>query len=124
MLPNSQFTRIFWYYIRSYLYSDGYLCHYGNCSISVFLREKRKVEFETYLRRMVNRFNKELLVDMHKVSFNVSRPVFVLLCFVLLYPHLGKATLMLEFQYPAGFPVSLDRNPAGYQHSRIRVPYP
>ncbi|XP_023691057.2 DNA repair protein complementing XP-C cells isoform X1 [Paramormyrops kingsleyae] len=30
-------------------------------------REKRKVEFETYLRRMVNRFNKELFVDMHKV---------------------------------------------------------
>ncbi|KPP64872.1 DNA repair protein complementing XP-C cells-like [Scleropages formosus] len=30
-------------------------------------REKRKAEFETYLRRMVKRFNKELLVDMHKV---------------------------------------------------------
>ncbi|KAL4645960.1 DNA repair protein complementing XP-C cells [Arapaima gigas] len=30
-------------------------------------REKRKAEFETYLRRMMKRFNKELLVDMHKV---------------------------------------------------------
>ncbi|XP_064422415.1 DNA repair protein complementing XP-C cells isoform X2 [Latimeria chalumnae] len=30
-------------------------------------REKRKAEFETYLRRMVNRFNKELRVETHKV---------------------------------------------------------
>uniref|UniRef100_UPI003AADE6EE DNA repair protein complementing XP-C cells n=1 Tax=Centroberyx gerrardi TaxID=166262 RepID=UPI003AADE6EE len=30
-------------------------------------REKRKAEFETYLRRMMNRFNKDLLVDTHKV---------------------------------------------------------
>jgi len=32
-------------------------------------REKRKAEFETYLRRTVKRFNKELLVDTHKVVF-------------------------------------------------------
>uniref|UniRef100_H3APK5 XPC complex subunit, DNA damage recognition and repair factor n=1 Tax=Latimeria chalumnae TaxID=7897 RepID=H3APK5_LATCH len=31
-------------------------------------REKRKAEFETYLRRMVNRFNKELRVETHKVG--------------------------------------------------------
>ncbi|XP_016095103.1 DNA repair protein complementing XP-C cells isoform X2 [Sinocyclocheilus grahami] len=30
-------------------------------------KEKRKAEFETYLRRMMKRFNKELLVDTHKV---------------------------------------------------------
>ncbi|KAJ8393469.1 hypothetical protein AAFF_G00059420 [Aldrovandia affinis] len=30
-------------------------------------REKREVEFETYLRRMTNRFNKDVLVDTHKV---------------------------------------------------------
>uniref|UniRef100_A0A667WLI7 Xeroderma pigmentosum, complementation group C n=1 Tax=Myripristis murdjan TaxID=586833 RepID=A0A667WLI7_9TELE len=30
-------------------------------------REKRKAEFEAYLRRMVNRFNKDLLMDTHKV---------------------------------------------------------
>nr|AAH90487.1 Xpc protein [Danio rerio] len=30
-------------------------------------KEKRKAEFETYLRRMMNRFNKDLLVDTHKV---------------------------------------------------------
>ncbi|KAM6976874.1 DNA repair protein complementing XP-C cells [Aplochiton taeniatus] len=30
-------------------------------------REKRKAEFETYLRRMVNRFNKDLVLDTHKV---------------------------------------------------------
>ncbi|KAM4610266.1 DNA repair protein complementing XP-C cells [Polymixia lowei] len=30
-------------------------------------KEKRKAEFEAYLRRMVNRFNKDLLVDTHKV---------------------------------------------------------
>ncbi|KAJ8257391.1 hypothetical protein GJAV_G00185110 [Gymnothorax javanicus] len=30
-------------------------------------REKREAEFETYLRRMMNRFNKDVLVDTHKV---------------------------------------------------------
>ncbi|KAK7146079.1 hypothetical protein R3I93_013720 [Phoxinus phoxinus] len=30
-------------------------------------KEKRKAEFETYLRRTMKRFNKELLVDTHKV---------------------------------------------------------
>ncbi|XP_058855405.1 DNA repair protein complementing XP-C cells-like [Acipenser ruthenus] len=30
-------------------------------------REKRKAEFETYLRRMMNRFNKDVVVDTHKV---------------------------------------------------------
>lgn len=30
-------------------------------------KEKRKAEFETYLRRMMKRFNKELLEDTHKV---------------------------------------------------------
>lgn len=30
-------------------------------------REKKKEEFETYLRRMMKRFNKELVVDTHKV---------------------------------------------------------
>ncbi|KAJ8370916.1 hypothetical protein SKAU_G00109440 [Synaphobranchus kaupii] len=30
-------------------------------------REKREAEFETYLRRMMNRFNKDILVDTHKV---------------------------------------------------------
>ncbi|XP_051759714.1 DNA repair protein complementing XP-C cells isoform X2 [Ctenopharyngodon idella] len=30
-------------------------------------KEKRKEEFETYLRRMMKRFNKELVVDTHKV---------------------------------------------------------
>ncbi|XP_064154495.1 DNA repair protein complementing XP-C cells [Anguilla rostrata] len=30
-------------------------------------REKREAEFETYLRRMMNRFNKEVIVDTHKV---------------------------------------------------------
>ncbi|XP_056130082.1 DNA repair protein complementing XP-C cells isoform X2 [Lampris incognitus] len=30
-------------------------------------KEKRKAEFEAYLRRMVNRFNKDLLMDTHKV---------------------------------------------------------
>ncbi|TRY66848.1 hypothetical protein DNTS_033021 [Danionella cerebrum] len=30
-------------------------------------KEKRKVEFETYLRRMMKRFNKDQLVDTHKV---------------------------------------------------------
>ncbi|XP_061113695.1 DNA repair protein complementing XP-C cells [Conger conger] len=30
-------------------------------------KEKREAEFETYLRRMMNRFNKEVLVDTHKV---------------------------------------------------------
>ncbi|KAG9336049.1 hypothetical protein JZ751_003315 [Albula glossodonta] len=29
--------------------------------------EKREAEFETYLRRMMNRFNKDVLVDTHKV---------------------------------------------------------
>ncbi|MGH0140412.1 UNVERIFIED_CONTAM: hypothetical protein FKN15_011089 [Acipenser sinensis] len=31
------------------------------------MREKRKAEFETYLRRMMNRFNKDVVVDTHKV---------------------------------------------------------
>ncbi len=35
-------------------------------------REKKKVEFETYLRRMMKRFNKELLVDTHKVCVCIS----------------------------------------------------
>ncbi|XP_062314319.1 DNA repair protein complementing XP-C cells [Osmerus eperlanus] len=30
-------------------------------------REKKKAEFETYLRRMVNRFNKDVVEDTHKV---------------------------------------------------------
>uniref|UniRef100_A0A672P9S0 Xeroderma pigmentosum, complementation group C n=1 Tax=Sinocyclocheilus grahami TaxID=75366 RepID=A0A672P9S0_SINGR len=30
-------------------------------------KEKRKTEFETFLRRMMKRFNKDLLVDTHKV---------------------------------------------------------
>ncbi|XP_029575929.1 DNA repair protein complementing XP-C cells isoform X2 [Salmo trutta] len=30
-------------------------------------REKRKAEFETYLRRMMNRFNKDVVEDTHKV---------------------------------------------------------
>ncbi|XP_067854464.1 DNA repair protein complementing XP-C cells isoform X2 [Heptranchias perlo] len=30
-------------------------------------REKRKNEFESYLRRMINRFNKDLRMDIHKV---------------------------------------------------------
>ncbi|XP_066554275.1 DNA repair protein complementing XP-C cells isoform X2 [Amia ocellicauda] len=30
-------------------------------------REKREAEFETYLRRMMNRFNKDVIVDTHKV---------------------------------------------------------
>lgn len=30
-------------------------------------KEKRKTEFENYLRRMMNRFNKELIEDTHKV---------------------------------------------------------
>ena len=34
-------------------------------------REKRQAEFETYLRRMMKRFNKELLEDTHKVGVHV-----------------------------------------------------
>lgn len=35
-------------------------------SLMVF-REKKKAEFENYLRRMMNRFSKELLEETHKV---------------------------------------------------------
>ena len=31
-------------------------------------RKKRRAEFETYLRRMMKRFNKDLLMDTHKVK--------------------------------------------------------
>lgn len=31
-------------------------------------REKRKAEFETYMRHMINRFNKDVVEDTHKVS--------------------------------------------------------
>lgn len=38
----------------------------SNVMTTVF-REKKKAEFETYLRRMMNRLNKELLEETHKV---------------------------------------------------------
>ncbi|RXM98007.1 DNA repair protein complementing XP-C cells, partial [Acipenser ruthenus] len=36
-------------------------------------REKRKAEFETYLRRMMNRFNKDVVVDTHKLFLIILR---------------------------------------------------
>lgn len=37
-------------------------------SLTVCFSEKIKVEFETYLRRMMKRFNKEVQENMHKVG--------------------------------------------------------
>lgn len=36
-------------------------------SFVIFCREKRKAEFEMYLRRMMKRFSKEVREDTHKV---------------------------------------------------------
>lgn len=36
-------------------------------SLTVCFSEKIKMEFETYLRRMMNRFNKEVQENVHKV---------------------------------------------------------
>lgn len=44
-----------------------------NCNtMTTVSREKRKVEFDTYLRRMMKRMNKDLLVDTHKVCVCIS----------------------------------------------------
>lgn len=40
-------------------------------------RKKRQAEFETYLKRMMNRYKKDQLIDTHKVK-NASLPVLCL----------------------------------------------
>lgn len=35
-------------------------------------RKKRQAELETYMRRMLNRIKKDLLIDTHKVKTTVS----------------------------------------------------
>lgn len=41
-------------------------------SFVIFCREKRKAEFEMYLRRMMKRFSKEVREDTHKVFVTES----------------------------------------------------
>ncbi|MGH0167752.1 UNVERIFIED_CONTAM: hypothetical protein FKN15_066205 [Acipenser sinensis] len=41
--------------------------HFENSFLVQLRSEKRKAEFETYLQRMMNRFNKDVVVDTHKV---------------------------------------------------------
>ena len=40
----------------------------------VLARKKRKAEFESYLRRMMNRYQKDLLIDTHKVKTHRLHP--------------------------------------------------
>ena len=54
-------------------------------------REKRQAEYETYLRRMMKRFNKELLEDTHKVGVHVC----VSVCSRFFYMYSRALTLVL-----------------------------
>lgn len=54
--------------------------------MTTVFREKKKAEYETYLRRMVNRFNKELLEETHKVCLFFFAGLFIVgWCFLYMF---------------------------------------